>query len=123
MNSFLLFLCSRGMEPLILIAHALMVVGVVSVLLAILFVFRAAPSNETLRKYSFGARMRLMYLHFDRRPPSEISPEDIEAFRKFRKRIFAWGLALFGYTLLRVLFTNVFAPRVFLMFATNQCAK
>jgi len=122
MKSILLILCSNGMRPFYLISNAIVIVMIASVLFATLLLFRAAPPNETLPRYRFGVRIRLI-LPFSKRWQNEVSLEHIETFRKFRKRLFAWGFALFGCILLRLMYINMLAPRVVFMFASNQCGK
>lgn len=121
-SSIVLFLCSDGMRFFYLFGQSVVVITIASVFFATVLLIRATPPKGTLRRYSFGAKMRLI-LPFDKRWRERVAPEHFEALQKFRIRLFTWWLVFYTCMILRIAYFNVLGPRVLSLFSVNQCIR
>lgn len=122
MSYFLLLLCSENLRLFYFLGKAIFIVSLVVVLLATFLMISAVPPNTILRQYPIGLKLRL-FLSFAEYPANEVAAGHIAAFRKLRRRLALWGLALYSATILRIVYVDVLTPRVLSMIATNRCGK
>jgi len=120
MKSFLLFLCSDGMNAFFIIGKAFTVIIVASIVVATVLLIRSGPSNDLLRRYPW--RVRLSWaIPFTKRWQKVVAAEDVQTIQKFLRSLHTWELVGLASATFRIVYFNILAPRLLLLLASGQC--
>jgi hypothetical protein len=120
MKSFLLFLCSDGMNAFFIIGKALAVIISVSIVVATVLLIRSGLPNDLLRRYPWRVKLGWS-LPFAKHWQKVVAIEDVQKIRKFQRRFHTWELVCLVSAIFRIVYFNILAPRLLLLLASGQC--
>jgi hypothetical protein len=120
MKTFLLYLCSDGMNAFFIVGKIFMVIISVSIVVATVLLIRSGLPNDLLRRYPWRVKFGWS-LPFAKHWQKAVAVEDVQTIRKFQRRFHTWELVCLASAIFRIVYFNILAPRLLLLWASGQC--
>ena len=120
MKPFLLYLCSDGMNAFFIAGKIFTVIISVSIVVATILLIQSGLPNDLLRRCPWRVKFGWS-LPFAKHWQTVVAVEDVQKVRKFQRRFHTWELICLASAIFRIVYFNILAPRLLLLFASGQC--